>query len=348
MKSARVSRLILADHDISDPSTHVRVSYIEHGEVQSRISAPLTHPMAVVSFGQTLSYCAPCPAIILDLPQVAGPQLCEVWTSDQPVHVKTDGEISTATNGNCLIGVMSLDEKPGLSLDAITCRGYQEILTCLQDSGYPYLWRIWNYFPHINEDQDGLERYRRFCAGRHQALAETLYGFPFSLPAATAVGTKSGPLQIMFLAGTKPAEHLGNPRQVNAYDYPLQYGPRSPSFARATLLRSEQKNLLFVAGTASIVGHASRHTGLPAEQTRESIQNVLAVLEHAGFPARSSTLGMPGHVLYKIYVRDRDSLSEIQEIIQESPLAASPQLFLQGDLCRRELLVEIEGLVISE
>ncbi len=347
MNSAKIPRSFLAERDISAPSPNVRVDYIESVDISSWLSSSSTHPMALVSFGNTLPHQIPCPIIVPDLPQLAGSQLCEIWTSDQPVRLNTEAGISTARNGECLIGSIHLDETPGLTLDTITYRAYREILTRLQDWGYPYLWRVWNYFPHINEDQEGLERYRRFCVGRHQALSESLSGFPFSLPAATAVGTKSGPLHIMFLAGARPAVHLGNPRQLNAYNYPSEYGPRSPSFARATLVQSEQDSLLFIAGTASIVGHASRHTGQAGEQTRESIHNVLAVLEHAGSLARTDTLGMPDHAMYKVYVRDRDMLSEIRRMTERSPLPHRHLVFLQGDLCRKELLVEIEGLLIA-
>jgi len=348
MNSARIPRSRLAERDVSEPSTHLRVDYIESGGLQPWLSSTSTHPMALVSFGQAPSLRVPCPVIVLDLPQIGGSQLYEIWTSDQPVHIQTEAGITTALNGECLIGSIRLDETPGLSLDTITYRGYREILARLQDLGYPYLWRVWNYFPRINEHQEGLERYRRFCVGRHQALSESLYGFPFSLPAATAVGTQSGPLHIMFLAGTRPAVHLSNPRQLDAYDYPSDYGPRSPSFARATFVESEQAGPLFISGTASIVGHASRHTGQAGEQTRESIHNVLAVLEHAGSLAGADALGTPDHAMYKVYVRDPSLLGEIRRTVERSPLPHRHLLFLQGDLCRSELLVEIEGLLLAD
>ncbi|MBH0176493.1 MAG: hypothetical protein HP491_01160, partial [Nitrospira sp.] len=178
-------------------------------------------------------------------------------------------------------------------------------------------------------------------------LTEMLADFPASLPAATAVGTKSGPLQLMFLAGTQPATHLGNPRQLNAYEYPQHYGPRSPSFARATLTRSEEELRLYLSGTASVVGHASCHAGLPRAQTEETIRNIQAVFEQATHAAGFDLIGTQRQALYKVYVRDLASHAEIQDAIMHSPLAREHVLFLQSDLCRKELLVEIEGLIIS-
>jgi chorismate lyase/3-hydroxybenzoate synthase len=90
-------------------------------------------------------------------------------------------------------------------------------------------------------------------------------------------------LQIYFLAGAHPPTHLGNPRQVNAYEYPTIYGPRSPSFARATLCRSDSATHLFISGTASVVGHQSQHVGSADLQALETVTNLRALVEHAQF-----------------------------------------------------------------
>ena len=304
--------------------------------------------MAVMSFGTTVPGPIPCPAINLDLPQIGGPPLVEVWTSDKPVTMHETAGCSMAMTGDVLMGSIRLDEQSGTSLDATTYTGYRDLLQQLRALGYPHLWRIWNYFPRINNHQDGLERYRRFCVGRHQALTESLADFPTSLPAATAVGTRSGPLQIVFLAGAQPATHLGNPRQLNAYEYPQDYGPRSPSFARATFTRAEHDSRLYIAGTASIVGHVSRHTGLPMEQARETVRNLHAVFNHATHVTGVDFTVAQRLAAYKVYVREAVLLPDIRLALQDSPLSPRDLVFLEGDLCRRELLMEIEGLIIAE
>lgn len=347
MKSTTIPPSTMTARGVSETTARPDVSYVECAQLPFRLTESSAHPMAVVTFGQTLSSTYPCPVIALDLPQIDGPPMAEVWTCDRPVQFHTEPGCSIAMNGNFLIGSMSLDEDADRSMDAAAYEAYKTMLHRLHSLGYPYLWRIWNYFPHINDDQDGLERYQRFCLGRHHALTEVLTDFPSSLPAATAVGTKSGPLQLMFLAGTQPATHLGNPRQLNAYEYPRHYGPRSPSFARATLTRSEEECRLYLAGTASVVGHASRHAGLPRAQTEETIRNIQAVFEQATHAAGFDLIGTQRQALYKVYVRDSAAQAEIQDAIMNSPLSREHVLFLHGDLCRKELLVEIEGLIIS-
>ncbi len=134
---------------------------------------------------------------------------------------------------------------------------------------------------------------------------------------------------------------------MNAYEYPKDYGPRSPSFARATLCSSESVPQLFIAGTASVVGHTSRHVGCPIEQTQEIVHNLRTLIEHAD-SVELKGIGPSHRAIYKVYVRNPDQLLSIRQALRDPLLNSSPVLLLQGDLCRRELLVEIEGLVTSD
>lgn len=329
-------------------ATRLDTQYFYPAELPFALAKSGMHPMAVMSFGHTIPEPVPCPAIRLDLPQIDGASLVEVWTADKPVTMCETAGCSMAMTDDVLIGSIRLDEQSGVSLDATTYAGYRDLLQQLRLLGYPHLWRVWNYFPRINDDQDGLERYRRFCVGRHQALTESMADFPTALPAATAVGTRSGPLQIVFLASVHPATHLGNPRQLNAYEYPQDYGPRSPSFARATVTRATHDTRLYISGTASIVGHLSRHAGLPIEQTRETVLNLRAIFNQAKHVTGVDFTKTQRQAMYKVYVRKPDSLPDIRRALQDSPLSAHHLVFLEGDLCRRELLMEIEGLIISE
>ena len=324
------------------------MAYVDPLELPRWLATSGVSPVAVVSFGFPLSVPLSCPVIHLDLPQLEGPRQCEVWSTGQVVRCYKAGCFSAAMAGDMLFGFVSLPEGSGSSLDHTTETAYCEILHQLNGLGFPHLWRVWNYFPHINEEQHGLERYRRFCVGRHQALAGTLPDFPRSLPAGTAVGTRSGPLQIYFLAGTQPVMHLGNPRQVDAYHYPERYGPRSPSFARATLCRSDGAMQLFIAGTASVVGHESQHRGLPDMQARETLTNVHALIDRAEcFPSDVTSDAHPQSI-FKVYIRNPEHTETVRRTLEDSFMRSSRLLFLQGDLCRKELLVEIEGLVTTD
>lgn len=337
-----------ATERVLEAAGHLRVDYVEASDLSRWLADSVDTPLAVVSFGAPVSPALSCPAITLDLPQLDGRSQLEVWTCDQPVTVHRTGEFSAATSGEMLAGTLELEEEPGEGLQATTERAYRRLLRHVRDLGYPYLWRVWNFFPRINEDEQGLERYRRFCVGRYQALADALQGFPGSLPAGTAVGTRSGPFQLYVLAGAHPAVHLGNPRQVHAYEYPEHYGPCSPSFARATLLQSDLHAQLLISGTASVVGHESRHPGRPDTQTRETVDNLRALIAHADAWPDAARNRQPSHGRYKVYVRQPDHLDAIRQALDIPLFASSRILYLQGDLCRRELLVEIEGVLTTD
>jgi chorismate lyase/3-hydroxybenzoate synthase len=255
-----------------------------------------------------------------------------------------------AMNGAVLFGYRPGTELPGESLDALIYRIYRHILGHIRALGYPHLLRVWNYFPGINRDQDGLERYQRFCLGRYQAFTELEADFQHHLPAATAIGTRSGPCQVYFLAGQWPGLHVENPRQVSAYRYPPRYGPKSPSFARATLYDTGRERHLFIAGTSSIIGHASRHPGDPYRQAVETLRNIEAVVAAAralrdpgGLP-----IGLTGRAAdprLKVYVRHPEDYPAVCKAFAGHPSFPARCLFLAGDICRADLLVEAEALV---
>ena len=158
----------------------------------------------------------------------------------------------------------------------------------------------------------------------------------------------SGPLKIHFLAARQPGTHVENPRQVRAYEYPRVYGPRSPSFARATLRPSISGSHLLIAGTASVVGHVSVHIGEPHKQTMEIIRNLNALITHTE-QLHGVTRGQwYGQALFKIYIRHPEHFATVRDILKEQLPSHTQVLYLQGEMCRSELLLEIEGILGQE
>ena len=137
---------------------------------------------------------------------------------------------------------------------------------------------MWNYVGGINEHDEGRERYQLFCAGRHDAFVAAGYHHDVDLPAASAVGMRGRGLVTYFLAAREPGVQVENPRQVAAYRYPPEYGPKSPSFSRATIW----KDRVFVSGTSSVLGHATVHHDDVAAQLEETLRNIETVLAQTG------------------------------------------------------------------
>lgn len=269
------------------------------------------------------------------LPPLAEPAPRELWWSERPVEIGRWGEIAYATDGRSHFGHLLLAEPAGGSLEALGRHAYEQILGWCRELGDAHLLRVWNYLADINREQAGLERYRAFCVGRHQALAAA--GWPDrQLPAACAVGAPGPGLLISCLAAARPGVQVENPRQVSAFRYPPRYGPQSPSFSRAMRVAASPGQLLLISGTASIVGHVTIHPDQKAGQLTETLANLAALLQAAG--------GQASYQALRVYVRHPEDWPSLAPLCREAFGPAVPLVPLQGDLCRSDLVLEIDGL----
>lgn len=234
----------------------------------------------------------------------------------------------------------------GADPQSATEEAYRRLHAVLQQHGYPHWLRTWNYLDRINEGDGDDERYKRFCVGRARALANRP-DYERFLPAATAIGSAEPGGLVCALAGRVPGVAIENPRQVSAYRYPRQYGPKSPSFARAMLVRGEDTARLLVSGTASVVGHATRHADDLRAQLAETAANIDALLQHAAvseFPDTGEPLWRAE--THKLFVRDAADYPLLAEAHPRSFPGSAPLLALRGDICRRDLLLEVEGVYV--
>jgi len=135
---------------------------------------------------------------------------------------------------------------------------------------------------------------------------------------------------------------IENPRQTSAYHYPPQYGVHSPIFSRACVLSESSGTNLFVSGTASIVGHQTIHPGDVAAQTRETVANIDALLGEANRVVGESRYFLDA-LKFKVYVRQPADLRAVEAVLTSALRPATPIVYLQADVCREDLLVEIEA-----
>jgi len=264
------------------------------------------------------------------------PQRAEHWYGEGIVRRGECGKIRYSHDDHFLVGLIELDEHEHGGLSAASEAAYEAIGRFQETSAFPDLVRIWNYFDAINDGPGDLERYRQFCGGRTRALAR--WG-AHAYPAATAIGHQHtlNRLQVYWIASNRPGKAIENPRQVSAYRYPRMHSPAAPTFARATVTGD---GTVLVSGTASIVGHVSRHVGAPLEQLAE-IQRNLAALSTRVRQSGGGTGSERG--VLKVYVREPALIEGIASWITEH-VPAADVIFLAGDICRKELLVEIEAL----
>lgn len=209
--------------------------------------------------------------------------------------------------------------------------------------------RQWNYIEHMLEPgvvgPRDCQRYQVFNDVR--TLAYERATFPHGYPAATGIGQATGGVQIEFIAidagSAVEIAPLSNPQQVDAHCYSSDVlvgrpardlAERTPpKFERAKRVAWGAGALVFVSGTASIVGEQSIGVGDPTAQTRTTLGHIEALLEGE----------MPSYL--RAYVKHASDIGAVRTVCQ-SVCGRTPVTYVQADVCRGELLVEIEGLLV--
>jgi chorismate lyase/3-hydroxybenzoate synthase len=259
----------------------------------------------------------------------------EVWRGDAHVECGRDGDLRWSTDGSHLFFAIEVDEAAHGGIVGATEHAYRRVNAFVASSATPHVLRLWNYLDAINLGDGDAERYRLFCEGRARGMSaygETHY------PAASAIGRQDGvrTLQVYGLASRIAGIPIENPRQTSAWRYPRQYGRVAPTFARGMLTMPSQ---LLISGTAAVVGHASRHDNDLAAQVEETLANLASLLREAGIG--DTPLGI-GSCL-KIYLRNPSLAGIVTGALRDRFPELNPSLVLAGDICRAELLVEIDG-----
>jgi FkbO/Hyg5 family chorismatase len=220
---------------------------------------------------------------------------------------------------------------------------YADAFALVRELDFPKIFRMWNFIPDINgENPEGMEVYRDFCRGRAIAFEED-YASSAGMPSATGIGTWGEGVGFYFLAcRDRSVTHIENSRQTPAYRYPERYGPKSPSFARAT----DMLDTLYVSGTASIVGHETVHEGDLAKQWAVAVGNIAHLASAENLEAQ----GVPdGYTLddldqIKVYYRREADLPSVTKLARAAFHPQADIRYLKVDICRADLLVEIEGI----
>ncbi len=106
---------------------------------------------------------------------------------------------------------------------------------------------------------------------------------------------------------------------------------------------------IFISGTASITNSESRHLGDAVAQTHEALDNIEALISEDnlgchGLPGFGSSLEGLGQV--RVFIKRTEDYPMIQAV-RARRLGDVPAMYTTADVCRPELLVEIEGIAFS-
>lgn len=241
-------------------------------------------------------------------------------------------------------------------------KGFELAVRILGEEGLTlrHIIRQWNYVENIARVDDPdheLQNYQVFNDVR--ARYYDTVSFSHGYPAATGIGADTGGVIIGFIAlsdsGRITLRPIRNPRQVDAHRYStmvlvgkptgITREKCTPRFERGKLVSIGGRHYVYVSGTASIVGEKTMYPGDVEQQTITTIENIRGLFsldnqEVLGLDFDVSRIEF-SHL--RVYVKQRDDIPAVRKIC-ESMLNCRSSLYLQSDVCREELLVEIEGI----
>lgn len=295
---------------------------------------PSTHPHCLASIA--LQTNAPQGTIKTNLSPLRLIQPFENWYAEQPTHRGQHGKLSYTYNDTVLFAYAPLNQKHATEDLRET---YKDLVQLLVSARYALL-RAWHYLPQLAE----LADYQVLCDARARAFSQ-LKSDTYS--AATVIGTDSDSGVIYFIAAREAGIGIDNPRQTLPHLYPKHYVEPTPMFARAILKQwSKGNSHLYISGTAAIVGHASLHKDDADAQLNELVRNLNMLLNEATKSEAGYSkirLNQVQHIKLYVDARVADDIIAIAD--KHLGFNSRVQIF-RGQMCRRDLLVEVEATVI--
>jgi hypothetical protein len=215
--------------------------------------------------------------------------------------------------------------------------------------------RQWNYIGDILRVRKGYQNYQIFNEVRSEYYKR--FRNIKWYPAATGIGMKFGGVFLDFCAikagSNLQIRGLDNPNQINAYEYGQQVlkgmpdlGKKlknPPQFERALLIINSTHKSLLISGTASIKGQDTIGKANVREQTEVTIENINKLADIKRLSQIFGESNLKGkYTLLRVYIKKQEDFPEVRKICNDNfPMV--PAIFVESDICRNDLLTEIEA-----
>jgi chorismate lyase/3-hydroxybenzoate synthase len=261
----------------------------------------------------------------------------EIWEVDGIVEQKKFNKINIAKSKDYIFG-FSIIEKTGTfeELKLKIKNEYDEIFKIIKQEKMDII-KIWHYFPDLLKSySDKKTNYSLLCEAREIIFKD--YYTDFSYPAATVIGIEGDKILIYFLAAScKKYDVIENKRQVSSYDYPQNIFFEKPMFSRAVKFISKScgGEKIVISGTASIKGYETLHSDEVLKQLDEALRNYKTFV---GIKNNSTNI-------CRIYL-SKSQENNYSDIVKklDKEFGNNQYLVLKGDICRKDLLIELEGI----
>jgi enamine deaminase RidA (YjgF/YER057c/UK114 family) len=214
--------------------------------------------------------------------------------------------------------------------------------------------RQWNYIGNITHHRDGRQNYQEFNDARSEYYQNG--SWPNGYPAATGIGASCNGIIVGCIAykSANGIHPINNPLQIAAHEYSKKVLvddnanaiKSTPKFERAKLIEIDGQACCFVSGTAAIRGEQSMDASSARSQAIQTIENI----EHLVSKENLERYGCKPYDLHfvnlRVYIKNAEDYEEIRSVVEEK-YPDTPTVYTIADVCRPELLVEIEGILIS-
>ena len=203
---------------------------------------------------------------------------------------------------------------------------------------YPDVVRTWIYVSRLLEWYGELNRVRT----AHYAQAGLgVKGGP-AFPASTGIQGRMEDeeclMDVLALQSDGPAGAVaepirGSPRQDQSFNY-------GSAFSRGMTLKIEDRKTVHISGTASInTAGASTHIGDAECQSLETLMSIAAILEAQGGSLHHITSAT-------LFCKDQAAWEAWNRVTRLLQVPAFPKICVLADVCRHDLLVEMESVAV--
>ena len=222
---------------------------------------------------------------------------------------------------------------------------FQMLETLMRREGFPLnsIIRQWNYIEQITHLDGSDQHYQMFNNVRSEFYGKTNWSNGY--PAATGIGANLGGVLVdvdaaVFLRDACYATPIDNKLQIAAHAYSEQVletahqKKATPKFERAKSMTFDDRRIVYISGTAAIRGEESL-IGVGLEhQLHITMENIAQLIGEAQLK------------MLRVYLKEKSFFEEAHRLLDAYQLNI-PISYMWADVCRDELLIEIEGIAIE-
>lgn len=222
---------------------------------------------------------------------------------------------------------------------------FDQVEAVLEKEQFPIeqITRQWNYIERITSFEGEDQHYQAFNNARSAYYAQSKWTKGY--PAATGIGANLGGIlvdldAVVFRDKEAFVTAIDNKLQVAAHAYSENVlenacnQKTTPKFERAKSLTLGDRRLVYISGTAAIRGEESLHGVGLEKQLQITMENIMELINDATIK------------LLRVYLKYPEDYEEAVRLMDMYALNI-PISYMWADVCRDELLIEIEGIAVE-